>query len=485
MNPTNLFEILRDAAEADPGAPFFYYQSLTIRRGEAMDSIRRIAGFLRGRGVSKGDSILLYLGNIPEFVYSFFAAAQIGAIAVLVNPAARRFELHRYCLTCSPRLAITSEALVQNFAIDGEFFLHPSSIILVEESTQQPSLQAALRRENPLLEISSIGENDPAAIIFTSAMDGIPLGAMLTHKGIGISSREGYSEIIGPGDVFLSVLPLFHSFGLTSSLFIPLSGGAPFHLVSRFSPRRLLEILRRGRITIFCGVPIMFNLLCRVLPDGARFPHMRAWISGGESISTRLLEDMDRLFAIEIRQGYGLTEASPIVTWNRLGIPNRPGSIGRAMPYNEVKITGPQGELQEGAEGEIIVRGINVIPGYYKNSDASTAAIREGWLHTGDIGRVDRDGYFYLTGRKKDLIIKKGFNVYPKEVEAILSNHPAVEHVRITGHFERLDDNSYSESLEADITPKNGLPLNEESFIEWCRDNISSYKIPDAIKISS
>ena len=485
MNPINLFKLLSDAAEADPRAPFFYYQSLIISRGEAMDRIRRIAGLLRGRGVSKGDTIILYLGNVPEFIYSFFASTQIGAIAVLVNPAARRFELRQYCRICAPKLAITSEALVPNLAIDGDYFLHPSSIAVVEESSQLFSIQETLRRGEPLHEVEETGEDDTAAIIFTSAMDGTPLGAMLTHGGIYSSSREGYRELIGEGDVFLSVLPLFHSFGLTSSLFIPLSGGVPFHLVSRYSPRRIVEILRQGRTTIFCGVPVMFELLARVLPEGARFPRMKAWISGGESISIELQRNMERLYGIEIRQGYGLTEASPIVTWNRLGRPNRIGSIGLAMPYNEVRIAGPQGEAPPGAEGEIVVKGSNVIPGYFKRGDAGAAIMRHGWLHTGDIGLVDRDGYFFLTGRKKEMIIKKGFNVYPKEVEQILSNHPSIESVRVSGHFRRLEDNSFSETVEAEIIPHKGLSLSEDDFLVWCRDNISSYKIPDTLKIRS
>lgn len=486
MNPINLFKLLSDAAEADPKAPFFYYQSLSISRREAMDRIHRIAGFLRGRGVSKGDTIILYLGNVPEFIYSFFAAAQIGAIAVLVNPAARRFELRQYCRICEPRLAITSESLVPNLAIDGDYFFQPSNIAVVEETSQLSSIQEVLRRREPLYEVEKTGGADPAAIIFTSAMDGTPLGAMLTHGGICSSSREGYRELIEEGDMFLSVLPLFHSFGLTSSLFIPLSGGVPFHLVSRYSPRRIVEILKQGRITFFCGVPVMFALLARVLPEGARFPRMKAWISGGESISTELQRDMERLYGIEIRQGYGLTEASPIVTWNRLGRPNKIGSIGLAMPYNEVRIAGPEGEeAPTGAEGELVVKGSNVIPGYFKRDDAGTAIIRQGWLHTGDIALVDRDGYFFLTGRKKEMIIKKGFNVYPKEVEQILSNHPSIESVRISGHFKRLEDNSFSETVEAEIITRKGLSLSEDEFLEWCRDNISSYKIPDTLKIRS
>jgi long-chain acyl-CoA synthetase len=474
VSSSNLFSLLLRAADTDPDAPFFTFHDTTTSYAEALDATRRLAALLEKRGISKGDRVLIHLQNNPEFIYALFAVFQLGAIGVLVNPSTGRYELRHYCEASDPSAVISAPPQREHFTIDGSSIYDTSRIITIQKNGNMPGEEAPLRHE------AATGASDPAVMIFTSAMEGEALGALLTHHGIIESLRGGLADFVSEDDRFISVLPLFHSFGLISSLLLPLCARSPIRLMERFSPRAILDLLRKGAMSVFCGVPAMFAIIHKILPPGSRFPAMRLWISGGEALSIELQERLFDEHGIELRQGYGLTEASPIVSCNPPDRPNRPGSIGRAMPYNTV------GFLQENASGpgEILVKGINVIPGYYRRPDKTDQFIRDGWLHTGDIGYADTDGYLYIPGRKKDMLIKKGFNVYPREVDRILRHHPLVKDVLISGHFSRNPDSTFTEVLEAEIYRKSGSSLDEGSLLAWCHENMTPYKIPDRIKIT-
>lgn len=483
MPSFNLFHLLCEAADLRGNEPFFTARGGPVGYRAALDLSRRFASFLRRSGIQRGDRILMNIGNTPEFIYTLFAAFQVGATAVLTNPAARRFELYHDCEASSPRIVITDLAGIDNFKIEDRWFVDPAKILVAEKNSSRLNVSDIVLGEEALRDSEMVEEGHAAVIIFTSAMDGDSLGAMMTHGGIGKGARAACELFVDRTDVFLAPLPLYHSFGLLVGLFVPLSRSVPLHLVERFSPRQLLSLLLGHRITVFCGVPSMFDIMNKVVPDGTVFPGVKAWISGGEALSTKLQATMRERFGMDIRQGYGLTEASPIVTWNMLHLPNKPGSVGVPMPYNEVRTvsepaSGPQGE------GEVLVKGSNVIPAYFRNPQKTAEFIHEGWLRTGDTGRMDEDGYLYITGRKKNMIIRRGYNVYPKEVEKIMSMHPGIGDVRVFGHTQRLDDCTFSESLEARVHVKKGHALTENSIRRWCVENISSYKIPETILIT-
>lgn len=482
-NSNNLFHLLVKAAEENPDQTFFIYKDKKNSYREALDKTKKLANFLRKRGIESGDRILLNIGNIPEFLYSYFASTQLGAIAVLVNPTTKRHELKYYLNETHPKIVISSIDQIENFKIGNDFLYNPENIIVHDGNAGENHLLSIIENEEPYDNYEELEPASPTAIIFTSAMDGYPLGAMINHRAILETAKATSSILMGESDTFLTALPLFHSFGLTSSLFIPLYNQVPFYLLKRFSPKKLLKILTNSEITIFCGVPLMFHFLDMVMEESMKFPKMRAWVSGGEAISVNLQIKYKQRYNIEIRQGYGLTEASPIVTWNLLERENKFGSIGLPMPYNEVQILVNGGFGKPGETGEIIAKGVNVIRGYYKRMDKTKEFIIDGWLHTGDIGKIDEEGYFYIRDRKKDMILKGGFNVYPKEVERILGNHPDVSEVQVLGHIQELDDSSRNESIEAIIYRKKGKAISDKSFLSWCKENISSYKIPDIIHI--
>jgi len=478
----NLFSLLLEVSEEVPDGIFFIYRGTPVSYRDSLLISQKFASYLLKRGIKKNDRVLLFIGNVPEFIYSYFAIAQIGAIAVLINPIAKRYELKYYIEETTPKIIITKKKELDNFKENDSSFYSLSNIILIDELSNSNGFWNQIEHEKPKKGYEELEPDHASAIIYTSAMDGFPLGAMLTHNSI-FTAAVGTSKLwIEEGDVFLSVLPLFHAFGLTATLIIPLYGRLPFYLMDKFSPKGVLELITKGNCNTFCGVPIMYNLLSRIISQGTKFPWMRSWISGGEALPLALQRDMNNRFNIEIREGYGLTEASPNVTWNYFGIPNKFGSIGLPLPYNRVKIIKNEREAESNEDGEIVIKGSNVIPCYFNRDDKTMEIIKDGWLYTGDIGRFDDDGYFYITGMKKDMVINNGFNVYPKEIERILRYHPSISDVHITINREKNGKNIPSmETIEATIYRKDGHTLDQESLLDWCKENISFYKIPQNI----
>ncbi len=477
----NVFSLLESAAKDEPDSVFFNFEGDTVTYKEGFDKTRICAQHLISRGVKKGDRVILCLQNTPDFVYSYLAISQIGAVSVLVGPVARRFEIKYIVSHSQPSLIITSHTMLDNFTVNNSFFVDTDKFLLVDDSHKSRSLAGIIEAGKPYEKSEAITDDSAVSIIYTSAMDGFPLGVQLTHKGI-LASTKVLAGFLNQDDKCISVLPLFHAFGLTVTLIMPIQGRTPFTLVRKFNPQDLIPIMNKNDITLMAGVPRMFLMVNAMVPPGKIFKKLRVCISGGEGVSGDALKEISEKYQFDIREGYGLTEASPIVTWNHMNTENRYGSVGKAMDWNEIKIVDDKGkEVAAGTTGEVMVKGINVTSGYYDAPEKNKLYFDNDWLHTGDLGYLDKDGYLYLTGLKKEMILNSGFNVYPKEVERILKKHPAIDDVKIEVKEDQQPGDIVRHYIVAVINSSTGVTENELKI--WCKDNISNYKIPRAFII--
>ena len=479
----HLFTLLATVAELHPDKTFFSFNDRQYSYQQVLSSAQCCAHAFARLGVEKGQRVILQCGNNPFFIFSFFGIMQLGATAILVNPAARIHELSYYYITGEATMIITDGTLATRYSSLEEKFPGATFITLAHTPGFE-SIETILDGEKELNIWNETRLDEPAVIIFTSAMDGYALGATLSHNNLTRSAAIASSLFNDNGGKFVAVLPLFHAFGLTTSLVMPLLNTREIILIPRFSPKKLITVLARPDTGFITAVPAIYSILKNILSPGTDYSHITVWVSGGDFLPVSLQQWFQDACRIIIRQGYGLTEASPIVTWNIPDQDPRPGSIGRAMPYNQVKIVNNGLESQQGQTGELLVKGLNVTRGYYNNPAKTSQFIQDGWLHTGDTGYMDSDGYFFLTGRKKDMILKNGFNVYPAEVQRILSMKPGIKDVRISGHLEITEDATSIESLHATIFAPGNSSITEEDIRKWCIENISSYKIPDTLEIT-
>jgi long-chain acyl-CoA synthetase len=323
-------------------------------------------------------------------------------------------------------------------------------------------------------------EDDTAIILYTSGTTGKPKGAMLTHKNLFSNAKDvGEYLKMKKEDRVVTALPMFHVFCLTVSLNAPLLSGATMLIVPKFSPKEIFTLIKDYEATVFAGVPTMYNFLYQY-PEGNPddLKSLRLCISGGASMPVALLKNFEQKFNVLVSEGYGLSEASPVTSFNPLDRPRKPGSIGTSILRVKNKVVDELGEeVPIGAVGELIVRGPNVMKGYYKMPEETAAVIRNGWLHTGDMARMDEEGYFYIVDRKKDLIIVGGYNVYPREVEEVIYNHPDVIEVAVVG----VPDPDQGEAVNAYVVRKN-LELNKELVLEYCKEHLAKYKVPTTIE---
>ena len=330
----------------------------------------------------------------------------------------------------------------------------------------------------PLEDWAGRADDDDAVILYTSGTTGVPKGAQLTHANLLRNAEVTATTLLatGPGDVVMGCLPLFHSFGLTCGLNAAVLGGACLALLPRFDPGEALEMISREKVTIFEGVPTMYAALLHH-PDAGRADtsSLRVCVSGGAALPLEILRGFEDTFGCPILEGYGLSETSPVASFNHPDRPRKPGSIGTPVAGVQMRVVDDAGaEVPPGQVGEVVIRGHNVMKGYWGNPDATAAAIPDGWFRTGDLARVDEDGYFFIVDRKKELIIRGGYNVYPREVEEALYEHPAVAAVAVVG----IPHESLGEEVGAAVALKPGASATPGELRDFARDRVAAYKYP-------
>ncbi|MEJ7707206.1 MAG: AMP-binding protein [Nocardioidaceae bacterium] len=353
-----------------------------------------------------------------------------------------------------------------------------------------PSFGAAVKDQPTTFATRLTEPGDTAVILYTSGTTGQPKGAELSHANIAFNvttSHRLFELLPSSHDVHLVTLPLFHSFGQTVQLNTGFGVGATLVLMARFDPVEALRLMVAEKITFFAGVPTMYWGLLGALDETVDVEviasNLRRAVAGGASLPVEILQDFKSRFHVQILEGYGLSETSPVATFSHLDRAPRAGSIGTAIWGVEVKLIDAEWQEVAGADeiGEIAIRGHNVMKGYYNRPDETAAVMRDGWFRSGDLARRDEDGYYYIVDRAKDMIIRGGFNVYPREVEEVLLTHQAVSLVAVVG----VPDEQHGEEVKAYVIKAEGVEVTEEELVAWSRDQMASYKYPRFVEFRS
>jgi long-chain acyl-CoA synthetase len=436
----NLATIL---AAGDEARPALLLDEAAVGYGELRALVSAAAAELETRGVGEGDRVAVLLPNGPAAVAALFATWSLGAVAVPLNVLLARPEIET-------RLELSGASLL----IDDE------SLGAAGGAGPRPVDRAA---------------GDAAVILFTSGTSGAPKGAVLTHGSLWAAADAAAGALsLGPEDVVLGAAPFSHVLGLSTGVLATLSRGAAIAVERRFDGEATLERMRRTGTTILLGVPTMCIALCQAARTADELPPVRIAHVGGAAVPNEVADDFERTFGGALVEGYGLTEMSGIATTYAAGDRRRPGSVGKPLAGTELRIADPD----ESGAGEVQLRGPSVVAGYWENPQASADAISaEGWLATGDVGRLDDDGYLYLVDRKKELVIRGGYNVYPREVEEALYAHPDVLEAAVVG----VPDERLGEEVAAAVVLRPGAAVDAEALQAWAKERLAAYKYPRVI----
>jgi long-chain acyl-CoA synthetase len=471
----SLTSLLDQAAAGQPEQTAIRLDDLAISYRQLNESARKVAGLLRASGVSRGDRVGLMMPNIPAFPVAFYGALIAGAVVVPMNPLLKAREVGYYLTDSGARVVFAWRDAA------GEAAKGAADAGAQVIGAEDADLSALLGRAEADGGAVPASDDDDAVILYTSGTTGQPKGAELTHGGLMRNARLTAETLLhnAPGDVMMGCLPLFHVFGLTCGLNATVAAGGTLTLLPRFDAGKALEIIERDAVTIFEGVPTMYAaMLHHPAADQARTASLRLCVSGGAAMPVEVLRSFEQKFGCMILEGYGLSETSPVASFNHPDKPRKPGSVGTPVEGVEMRLVGDDGrDVAAGEVGEIAIRGHNVMKGYWGKPDATAEAIPDGWFRTGDIGRVDEDGYYYIVDRKKELIIRGGYNVYPREIEEVLHEHPAVAEAAVIG----MPHAELGEEVGAAVALKPGASATPEELRQYVKDRVAAYKYPRSV----
>jgi long-chain acyl-CoA synthetase len=467
---TNLAELLTDAAAATPERPAIKLDDSTLSYAELDEASARVAGILHTKGVGPGDRVGLMLPNVPYFGVVYYGILRAGGVVVPMNVLLKEREVAYYLSDPEARLVFAWHELAD--AAHAGSDRAQADCLLVEPG----DFEALLGRSQPAQTVEREG-GDTAVILYTSGTTGTPKGAELTHDNL-LRNVDIAVGLFGMGEdtVTLGALPLFHSFGQTCGLNATIRAGGCLTLIPRFNAISALEIIQRDRATVFEGVPTMYAALLNH-PHRERYDTstLRVCVSGGAAMPVEVMRNFEQAFGCAILEGYGLSETSPVASFNHPDRERKPGSIGTPIDGVDMKLVDDEGrELPAGEVGEIVIRGHNVMKGYWRRPDATAEVIRGGWFHTGDMARMDEDGYFFIVDRKKDMVIRGGYNVYPREVEEVLYEHPAVREAAVIG----VPHPKLGEEVAAAIALAPGASVGEREIVDFVKGQVAAYKYP-------
>jgi long-chain acyl-CoA synthetase len=471
----NLASLLTESAERTPDSPAIRLGEHELGYGALDDLSARLAALLREKGFEPGDRVGVMLPNVPEFPVAYYGVLRAGGVVVPMNVLLKRREIAFYLEDSGAKLLLAWHG----FAEEAREGAVEAGAELIE--VEPASFAAMLGELAPATDVADTAEDDTAVILYTSGTTGKPKGAELTHlnlfRNAEISSRTTCE--VGPGSVVLGALPLFHSFGQSVGMNASLLVGACLTLVPKFDPGETLETMQRDGVTHFYGVPTMFGALLHH-PERESYDTsaLRNCVTGGASMPVEVLHGFEGAFGAVVLEGYGLSETSPVASSNHPDMERKAGSIGTPIEGVEMKVVDEDdNEVSQGEVGEIVIRGHNIMKGYWQRPDATEEAMRGGWFHSGDMARTDEEGYFYIVDRKKDLIIRGGYNVYPREVEEVLFEHPKIREAAVVG----VPHDEWGEEIGAAVVLHDGEELAPEEISAYVKERIAAYKYPRVV----
>jgi long-chain acyl-CoA synthetase len=508
---SNLANLLEDSARRYPDRVAVVLGDTRLTYAQVDGAANQVANLLASRGIEPGDKVALSCPNLPYFPIVYYGILKAGATVVPLNVLLKGREVAYhlddsdakayFCFQGTPELPIGQEGYAGFGRAEGcrDFFLITADPAAASPIEGAETLGQALAGQSPAFDTVAVDDDDTAVILYTSGTTGQPKGAELRHRNMrdnALAGKDLFAADPERPDTYLCVLPLFHSFGQTVIMNGGFAFGGTVVLLPRFEALPALGLMAKEKVTFFAGVPTMYWGLLGALDQGkaelgvdvedlAR--NLRVAAAGGSALPVEVHKDFQAKFGVTILEGYGLSETSPVASFSPSGEPVRPGSIGTPIPGVEMALLQPgtwdevPGELEadgKTAVGEIAIKGHNIMKGYYGRPDATAEAIRDGWFRSGDLGRRDADGWYYIVDRSKDMIIRGGYNVYPREVEEVLMTHPDVSLAAVIG----VPDESHGEEVKAVVIRNEGATITEDELVAWGKEQMAGYKYPRIVE---
>jgi long-chain acyl-CoA synthetase len=471
---TNFAQELASAVADGAERPAVKLDDLVLNYGLLDAGAQRAAGLLRAHGIEAGDRVGMQLPNVPYFPVVYFGALRLGAVVVPMNPLLKGREVGYHLKDSGAKVLVAWHGFAEPAQAGCEEA--GAELILVTPGEFEQALGGA----EPVEDIADRADDDPAVIIYTSGTTGTPKGATLTHSNLAAGAETARDLVdAGPETVTLATLPLFHVFGMNSVMNCTVQARGLLTLLPRFEPDKALEIIQRDKVTTFAGVPTMYTALLHH-PEAGDYDtsSLDLSVSGGSAMPVEVLKGFDEAFGTKVLEGYGLSETTGMGSFNLPSQERKPGSIGVPIGGTEFRLVDDDGnDVPAGEPGEIAIRGPFVMRGYWERDDATAETIRDGWFHTGDMATVDDDGYFFIVDRKKELIIRGGYNVYPREIEEVLYEHPAVREAAVVG----VPHDALGEEVGAAIALKDGAEASEDDIRAFAKERVAAYKYPRQI----
>ncbi len=503
MTDYNLASLLEDTTAAQPDRDAIVLGETRLTYAQVNGAANQVANLLASRGIQKGDKVALSCPNLPYFSIVYFGILKAGATVVPLNVLLKGREVAYhladsdakayFCFQGTPELAIGAEGHAGFVETDActDFFMITADPMAASPIEGTETMVQAMGQQPGTFDTVVTDEDDTAVILYTSGTTGQPKGAELRHRNMRDNALAG-ADLFGASkdrpDTYLCVLPLFHSFGQTVIQNGGFAFGGTVVMLPRFEAGPALELMLKHKVTFFAGVPTMYWGLLGALEEGvdvsALAENLRVAAAGGSALPVEVHKNFQKKFGVSILEGYGLSETSPVASFSPYGEEPRVGSIGKPIPGVEMKLLKPDSwDEIDGSDpdavGEIAIKGHNIMKGYYNRPDATAESIQDGWFRSGDLGRKDEDGWYYIVDRSKDMIIRGGYNVYPREIEEVLLTHPAVSLAAVIG----VPHESHGEEIKAVVILEKDASVTEEELVAWGKEQMASYKYPRQVQI--